>query len=60
MTIILEGKDVLKYHPSTGKILKPKDFVEHVDSCGRVIIMLGDSNQRAKARIELSKQEQEN
>jgi hypothetical protein len=44
MTIVLQGDDVLRYHPETGLPLVPEDFEFTIDSDGRKIFHLGDCN----------------
>lgn len=46
MTIVLQGDDVLRYHPETGLPLVPEDFIITVDSDGRKVYHLGDCNQQ--------------
>lgn len=44
MTITLQGKDKLNFHPVTGEPLKASDYRSHTMADGRVIIDLGDCN----------------
>ena len=44
MNVILQGDDVLRYHPETGMPLTPEDFVVTIDSYGCTVYHLGDYN----------------
>jgi hypothetical protein len=44
MTVILQGDDVLRYHPITGLPLTYDDFTRTEMADGRIVIQLGDMN----------------
>jgi hypothetical protein len=50
MTIVLQGDDVLRYHPETGLPLVPEDFTFTIDADGRKIFQLGDCNNTIKPK----------
>lgn len=46
MIIILQGKDLLKYHPITGKPINKRYINTQIIADGREIIMLGDCGKK--------------
>ncbi len=44
MTLILQGNDVLRYHPETGLPLTAEDFTITEMADGRTIYHIGDIN----------------
>jgi len=44
MTVILQGDDIMRYHPVTGLPLTDDDFTRTEMADGRIVIQLGDMN----------------